>query len=249
MNCSPILYCVATQIRDFETLMSFMMVCKTTLRVVKHLIRNTPTVFIPIIWYETRQMFNYKQYMFDSIQELFIKMHKHYLEDPTFYTAIQTGKKFPDENHAGPCYDCLKNHTADWESCNCNDISYEGIKIVKYVHSKKPLYNNNTWRPTLIPFTLGNGFRMSQILELPYNTTSINRNSFQYLYNGLTPVNIKDKLGIKTFKNPKFHHKIYYPVTNDDINRFYYLYEQKTFTGNESIYFYKYLKTSYKNTI
>lgn len=201
LNDYVILTNVASQIKDYQTLMNFMLVNKKCLRAVKHFINQIPAVYVALIKYETQPIMRLDKFVFNSLKELFIELHQKHLKNPI-------------KNFSGPCVECLSK--TDFEGCYCDDINYKGIKIIKYFHTPPPeivIYLG--WKPVIIPLHETNGFRMSRILKTPYfQTETSNRKSMLYLYNGITKADELLKLGLKAFWNDG---NIFYPVTTDNL--------------------------------
>ena len=234
MNNAPILLNIARQITDFPTLMNFMLVSKKCLQVVKYVILEAPAIFIPLIYYET-QAVTKKQYMFDSLQELFTLHHKYYLENPDTYYHYN-GRIIHCENRAGPCCECLFDGLSmsdyghkichpEWQGCGCNDIEYTGIKMVKYFHTPRPLFTNIfRWKNQLMPSD--EGFRMSKtfgdiitpnLIEPDIDPKDVDRKSMKYLYYGCPPAKTILKLGMKEWWLGKWNR--FYPATTDNLER------------------------------
>ena len=171
------------------------------------------------------------KFVFTSLKELFTELHQEHLTNPPLgkYHFVGGPIQFAIKNFTGPCDECLYDDSCGahrFYGCNCDDISYCGIKIVKYFHTPAPpevLIEFNR-RPKITPLSGNYGFRMSRTLPLPYGYESIeaerkvNRKSMHYLYNGLPKTNILLKLGLREWWCDK--HNRFYPATTDVLDKF-----------------------------
>jgi len=229
MNEAPILLRIASYC-DMKTLLNFMTVNKKCYSVFKYIVRNAPTVFIAKYFIDTNGTLP-KKVIYKSLKELFTELHQYHLNNPQCITDVRIGKQRKDcGNLSGPCFDCLED--SEFYPCNCDDIGYKGIKMVKYLSNESSeekekiikTYQANGWctRLSYLPNN-AKGFRMSLILNNLYNDTYtltkskyINYRSMEYLYFGCKKFSIMFKNGIrKKCLDKKKYCSMYYSATTD----------------------------------
>ena len=231
MNNYPILHNIARQIRDMNTLLSFMLVNKKCHKVTKYVIETSPTLFVPYIEYE-EDAIPYNVLAFSSLKDLFTELHAREINMNKYRT-----------NYSGPCSDCLREPFI-YVRCGCFDTFFRGIKMIKCINVPLPSVNLQFgWRPSIQPSDMEHdgyrGFRMSTWLYLDYDdtldtikcntnnsiptpfltktNTTTNYESMEYLYKGHPMMPIVTKLGLK--QSQEYYGK-YYPATTETIERF-----------------------------
>jgi len=167
---SPVLLVIARNIRDYKTMMSFMLVNKKCCQIVKYVIQETPAIFIALISYDTSPSGPYITVVTDSLKDLYINLHQKHLNEPIKMFD------YPIDNYSGPCADCLKytnyyhahnndeyfgdeyfGDNAHFDEyfngfCGCVDIHYAGIRMVKYFNTSRPKLNmTSKWEVKLLP--------------------------------------------------------------------------------------------------
>jgi hypothetical protein len=228
MNEAPILLRIASYC-DMKTLLNFMIVNKKCYSVFKYIVRNAPTVFIAMYVVETGGTLP-KKVIYKSLKELFTELHQYHLNNPKYLTSYPGGKQVKDcGNLSGPCFDCMKDPDFEWciEWCMCDDISYTGIKMVKYLSNEsseeKEKMNHcleNSWSCKLKPLSDQiKGFRISMRLNNLYNPAelkTVNYKSMEYLYFGIKKFSFLFKNGIRKRCPDKMKYSpMHYPATTD----------------------------------
>ena len=230
-NHQPILLTISYHC-DMKTLLSLMVVNKKWYEVVKYVINTAPTVFISMYSIDTNGVVPNK-FIYKSLKELYTELHQYRLNNPSQLANPMIA--YEEDNHAGPCSECLKYPDPDYYYCTCGDRQYLGIKMVKYISPEADdtkqniidsYYIARQWDSQLYPLPItAKGFRMSTMIEYIHDyhyhvKESINYESMVYLYSGKRELQRKIKLrlkyGIKMWNPDKWKYcNMYYPATTD----------------------------------
>tara|TARA_R110002153_G_scaffold153973_1_gene305975 strand:+ start:295 stop:1071 length:777 start_codon:yes stop_codon:yes gene_type:complete len=223
MNQSPILLNIASHC-DKDTFFNLMLVNKKAYQVVRYLLHSAPTVFILLYTQGRYGVDAPKQIIYKSLKGLYINLHQKEINNsPKKIIDIVHDNSHP----AGKCLDCLKNEET---FCWCEDYSYIGINMVKYISKNINLDILRSYEieqpylcvPKLKPLKSPTGFRIFKYLDInmvkndyscirfknPF-LAETNYKSMEYLYQGI------QKPGFKLRYDLKRNKKSYYPLTDD----------------------------------